>query len=464
MSWDPRSIIDLGEFGDPFPTLDTGVEKLLYIAREKGYEAQVSGNVRLEGVTRFAVSQVTQHHDLSTLSFSLVLYKDGRRASANTTLVDDLVGLMKQAEDGLNSSPPNKFDQGFPSPRQSELIDLSAKVWTTDERADSVIASVNAAEEINPDVIVAGTSSTVTTFSRILNTEGTDVESSSSGNYFKVNAIVGPPESRGYGQEETQWRYDAPSFETFAREATRTAVDTLTLKNFKPGEYEVVLGPRAVTDLMNFVQFGTGPVGFHEGTSFTSDRLGDQIFDEKISLHDLPRSPSKAFFTRLFDGEGVPTQDRVFVHKGSLEFIPYDSFTAAKYLGDKNEATGNAGGGFFGGAFLGSAVMESGVKSVREQIAEVGDGLYVKSFWYNRFTDRRRGGLTGLTRNGLYHIKDGELAGAVRNLRYTESFVRALEPGNVISVGKDSRMFMFNTVPSLHLGRYRFSSVAHSME
>lgn len=463
MSWNPRTIIDSGEFGDPFTILDSDVEMLLHLAKSKGFEAQVTGELRLDSVTRFAVSQVTQHHDLSTLSLRLVLYKDGRRSTVSTTLIDHPETLLKQAEDALNGSPPNEFDQGFPSPRVGDSLDLSAKPWTIEERADAVITSVNSAEEVDTDVIVAGTASSTTNYFRIISTEGMDVESASSGNYFKVNSILGPPESRGYGQEETQWRQTMPSFENYAQEATRTAKDTLDLKTFEPGEYEVVLGPRAVTDLMNFIQFGTNPVGFHEGTSYSADKLGDQVFDEKITIRDLPRDPSRVFFTRLFDSEGIPTQNRIFVEDGSLNFIPYDSFSAAKYLGDKNEATGNSGGGFFGGAFLGSAILELGDQSIEGQISSIKDGLYVKSFWYNRFTDRRRGGLTGLTRNGLYHIKDGEINGAVRNLRYTESFLRAFKQGNVQSIGNESRMFMFNTVPSVHLSKFKFSSIAHSM-
>ena len=111
-----------------------------------------------------------------------------------------------------------------------------------------------------------------------------------------------------------------------------------------------------------------------------------------------------------------------------------------------------------------SAKIENGSKTLDDQISEMEDGLYVKNFWYNRFTLRREGGLTGLTRNGLYHVKNGEIQGAVRNLRYTESFVNAFGHDNILSISRENRMFFMSTCPSMHLKGFNFSSIAHSKE
>jgi hypothetical protein len=91
---------------------------------------------------------------------------------------------------------------------------------------------------------------------------------------------------------------------------------------------------------------------------------------------------------------------------------------------------------------------------VAELVAGVGRGVLVSDLWYTRLLDPRTLALTGLTRNGIWLIEDGELAGPVRNFRFTQSYAQALMPGNVRgSVGRDAdpRRHLPATSPPLDL-------------
>jgi predicted Zn-dependent protease len=74
--------------------------------------------------------------------------------------------------------------------------------------------------------------------------------------------------------------------------------------------------------------------------------------------------------------------------------------------------------------------------------------------------------VTGLTRNGTFLVEDGEVVGAVGNLRFTQSFLTALAPGNVVAIGDDDRYadgeFGAGVViaPSLRLARWNFTGGA----
>ncbi|MGI9647956.1 MAG: metallopeptidase TldD-related protein [Acidimicrobiia bacterium] len=74
--------------------------------------------------------------------------------------------------------------------------------------------------------------------------------------------------------------------------------------------------------------------------------------------------------------------------------------------------------------------------------------------------------MTGLTRNGTFLIEDGEIGGAVSNLRFTQSFVEALSPGRVLGLGDDARMADseagpgMTSAPSLHLAAWNFTGGA----
>ena len=251
------------------------------------------------------------------------------------------------------------------------------------------------------------------------------------------------------------------------QEAVSTAIKTIKFIDLPaPKDYEVILDSSASGNIMEYLLMSINPIDFHEGNSFASDRIGEKIFDSKLSIQNLPRSPDQAKIVGSYDNEGIASANISLIENGILKFIPYNSFLASKFLQDKNATTGNdiANGDY---PFPNSAVVKNGNKTIKEQIAEVEEGIIVKNFWYNRFTIQKEGGLTGLTRNGLFYIKNGEIKNAVRNLRYTESFVRAFGPDNIISEGnnnKDCDDEGFVSTPSFHLRNYHFSSVAHTFD
>jgi predicted Zn-dependent protease len=73
------------------------------------------------------------------------------------------------------------------------------------------------------------------------------------------------------------------------------------------------------------------------------------------------------------------------------------------------------------------AGVEGRSGSVEELAARVGDGLLVTCLWYIREVDAQRLLLTGLTRDGVYVVRDGEVVGACRNFRFNESPIGMLE-------------------------------------
>ena len=85
-------------------------------------------------------------------------------------------------------------------------------------------------------------------------------------------------------------------------------------------------------------------------------------------------------------------------------------------------------------------------------------------FWYNRILDPKTQVVTGLTRNGLFLIEGGEIAGPVQNLRYTQSVVGALAPGHVLGIGNDAQLVGNEGgivhVPSLRLRSWAFTGGA----
>jgi predicted Zn-dependent protease len=89
----------------------------------------------------------------------------------------------------------------------------------------------------------------------------------------------------------------------------------------------------------------------------------------------------------------------------------------------------------------------------------------VTDLWYNRILDPKTQVVTGLTRNGLFLIEDGEVVGPVQNMRYTQSIVGGFGPDRVLGLGNDGQLvgdedgsLMF--LPTVRLGAWAFTGNA----
>ncbi|HEY0396958.1 MAG TPA: metallopeptidase TldD-related protein, partial [Acidimicrobiia bacterium] len=115
--------------------------------------------------------------------------------------------------------------------------------------------------------------------------------------------------------------------------------------------------------------------------------------------------------------------------------------------------------------FLGPADASFGA-GTSDLIASTGRGLLVTTFNYCRILDPKTQVVTGLTRNGTFLIEDGKVRGGVKNLRFTQSFIDALAPGNVLGISREARFadseFGPGLVhcPALRLGSWRFTGGA----
>jgi len=87
------------------------------------------------------------------------------------------------------------------------------------------------------------------------------------------------------------------------------------------------------------------------------------------------------------------------------------------------------------GSPAGEAAGPAADASVLALVSGVRRGLLVTDFWYTRVLDPRPLVITGLTRNGVWLIENGEITTPVRNFRFTQAYPQAVAPGNVVGIG-----------------------------
>lgn len=65
--------------------------------------------------------------------------------------------------------------------------------------------------------------------------------------------------------------------------------------------------------------------------------------------------------------------------------------------------------------------LEGGSGSTADLVAGMGDGLLLTCLWYIRTVDEQTMLMTGLTRDGVYVVRGGEVVGATTNFRFNDS-------------------------------------------
>jgi predicted Zn-dependent protease len=216
--------------------------------------------------------------------------------------------------------------------------------------------------------------------------------------------------------------------------AIRVCRDSRDPAALDAGTYDVVLEPEAVTELLEWlatIAFGAPEV--EQGSSPFAGRLGERITGAGIDVVEDPLDASELGFGAPFDREGTWRRRVPLIERGVARAVLYDRTYAARA---RTTSTGSAqlpslgapGGIGPVAVGLGADVERGQAADAAELVAGMERGLYVCRLNYvNGLLEPRRAVMTGLTRDGCFLVEKGRVTRAVGNLRFTDSFLEALE-------------------------------------
>jgi predicted Zn-dependent protease len=216
--------------------------------------------------------------------------------------------------------------------------------------------------------------------------------------------------------------------------ASDKAVKSQKPRALEPGRYTVILESRPaarflslMTGIFNARAVETGPRSFLAGEQKGSSKLGQKVFSELVTLKSDIGNPILRQTPILPDG--TPARPVTWVEKGVLKNLYYDAQYAARVGKAPTPATVNM-----------SMVLEGSDQSVEQMIKSTRRGLLVSFFWYIRGVPSDSQPLlnTGMTRDGLFLIENGEIAGPVQNFRWNMSPLAGFN--NVTAIGQSVPM------------------------
>ncbi|MGH3729079.1 MAG: TldD/PmbA family protein [Micromonosporaceae bacterium] len=435
-----------------------------------GTEAEVTAEAESHALTRFANSFIHQNVSETTTTVSLRLHTEGRTASGTTTVTDSggLTGLVRRTLAASRLLPEDPHWPGVtPVCPATGTGHYDPATGAADPATRAAV--VRGITDAAAGLAAAGYCRTTGVRASFANTAGHRLDAASSSAAVDAVARTGSSDGVARAAGIRLADIDGAALGAVAAAKARAAANPVDLE---PGRYEVILEPSAVTDLvMNLALWGYNGKALTEGRSFVD--LGAAQLDSAVNLVDDPVGATA--FGLPFDTEGTPGRVVDLVRDGVSVGVAHDRRTAAEA---KATSTGHATGVAFG-PFAGNIRLEPGTAGTAATgdrpisdpasaglLAGVRRGLLVTDLWYTRVLDPRTLVVTGLTRNGVWLIENGEIVRPVSNLRFTQSYPDGLGAGQVRAIGGLATTVPYHwgvvsiTAPPVHLASWHFSGGA----
>jgi predicted Zn-dependent protease len=423
------------------------VEKVIDIAAPDAAEVSLSAGERAG--TRWANSSITVNLVQFDRQISVTVRRGQRTGSASTMEFSDegLGSMVREAREAADASEREEQLDELLGPQEYIPVDAALPDMVDfgpGGRAELVRQSLDVTDRKG-----------VVGYGYIPKSDRTTCRANSAGlfAYFReaetsFTLTCRTPDGRGSGWAGTTGIKDLGMID--ARELTERAADKALLsvnaRPLEPGRYSVILEPRANA---RFLQRMTGIFGGGGGGGFLSNyERGQRVFSELFTLRsDI----------------GNPVLRQTPIRPNNL--------SAAPVTWVENGILRNHGSGQPASVNM-SLVMEGSDRTVDDLVADTRRGLLVTFFWYIRAVPATEQPLlnTGMTRDGLFLVENGEVTGAVQNFRWNMSPIVGYN--NLTAVGRPEPMHMGESydggntalIPPVRIEEFNMSSSSPAVE
>lgn len=416
----------------------------------KADEIEVRIQLNDTALTRYANSRIHQNIGQKSVGLSIRAIFGKKVGSASTSSLEEssVKNCLSRAEQIARNQREDPDFQGLPEPKKGRDIGedfvQGTQDFTPDERAQKVKEIIDMAKDEGIDRVY-GAFQTESQKQFIANTSGIEKFSRFTSANLTTTAIADWENDQGFGWGE-MCSADVSDIDHLdvGRTAVEKGLNNLDPQKIDPGEYNVVLEPLAVKSILQYMDMmGFSAKKVQEERSFMKGKFGEQIMDSRINIYDDVKDHDMIGYP--FDYEGVPKEKVEIIKDGVANEVVYDSYTAGREEG--KESTGHALPMPSDASPLAmNLLMDTGSYSQKEMIEETEKGILVTRFNYCRPVHPVKGILTGLTRDGTWLIEDGEIKRPVKNLRFTQNLIEALD--KVEAIGEERKLFSMGFFPA----------------
>jgi len=429
-------------------------QQMLEFAKRNGCSAcRIVIGSGTESSFEYRDTKLDQLQQSSQNYLSASLFVDGRFGSYSTNRLEKkevekfiknaIASTRYLAEDPHRTLPaPDRYYKGKDAP--DDCYDKQFDSIQADDKLHLVKATVEEIYQTDPHIIsVAASYGDGDWFSYIIDSNGFEGEKAQTS--FSLSAEVS---LKGDGDARPEsWWYDSALFweklqkTDIGKKALERALRKLGQAKIKSGVYPMLVDNLNASRLLSPVIGALNGEQIAQKNSFLTDKLGQTIASEKLTLTDEPHL-AQAQGSRWFDSEGVATRQRTVIENGVLKTYFIDTYNASKL---KIEPT-----------ISGASVLtfKQGNRNLDEMIAQLKKGILVTGF-----NGGNSNSTTGDFSFGIegFLIENGKLVKPISEMNVTGNLLSLW--ASLIEVGNDARESSSWRTPSLLFDKVNFSGL-----
>ena len=224
-----------------------------------------------------------------------------------------------------------------------------------------------------------------------------------------------------------------PTLETCSEKAVGRAAAQIGPMDHPGGKCTVVVDSECASKFLTPMLNALGGYAVQQKNSFLLDKVGQQVFPERLTILDCPRCPGQTG-SRLYDSEGVATQEFPIIDKGVVTRYFINTYIAGK--------TGMAP--TIEDATRPKVMPFGGCKTRDDLLRKMGGGILITGFNggnSNTSTGDFSYGIEG------FAFENGRITHPVREMLVTGNFIDLWN--HLVATADDARLCMSKLIPSL---------------
>ena len=414
-----------------------GLSEVLRSARRKAEQAEVfSASVQATTI-QFEANELRQVQTRESSSIALRIFREGRIGFAIASGEGGLDALVDMAAETSQFGGPANFQ--FPS-----WQDYS-KVLIFDPKTEEVAMEgmVEIGKELiakikghTPDILCDAQVTRGTSSISLMNSQGG--EGGYNKSFFSISLegiLVRDTDILWVGDSEGSCRPDFIGIDDLADRVIWQLEMAKKKATVSTKLLPIIFTPLGVASvLLSPLMLAFNGKAVLEGASPLKDKLGEQVFDKRLSLWD-DATVAYSVGSYPFDDEGVPGQRLPLVADGVVANFLYDLQTAA-LAGTHSTGNGRRAGGGFPGPAISSLILEKGDVSFQAMVKDMKEGLIVEGV-----IGAEQGNLLGGDFGGNvllgYKVESGEIVGRVKDTMIAGNVYQVLE--ELRGIGQEAR-------------------------
>jgi PmbA protein len=421
------------------------VERILEKAKKVAEAAEVFLVTAEETPVQFEANRLKHIQGKQSTSVALRIIKEGRIGYATGTDVNDSQTLVDKAVEMASFGTKAKFELPPTTPYpQVDIFDAGVEAIPVEKMAQLGKELIALVTGHTPDIVCEAVVEKESFDLRIINSRGGQAGYKKSvfsigiaGNLVRDTDMlfVGEGQSSchpltdvGEIAKVVLWQLD------LAKNQASAPTKKLPVIFTPEGVVCALISPLMAAFNGKTVLEGASPIG---------NRLGERVFDTKLSIWDDPTIAYRPH-SRPCDDESVPSQRTPLIEKGIVSSFLYDLQTAAQA---KTKSTGSASRG--GGLPLPSPstlVIAPGKASFDEMVGDIKEGLVIEQLMGATQGNILGGDFSGNVLLG-YKVESGKIVGRVKNTMVAGNVYKLLK--DISAIGSQAKWVsgVINTPP-----------------